>query len=118
MSAGEIAGLVAAIALAIGVVGFLLALGAMMRTMADMRGAVDEFRTSAIPLLSDVRSAVRQATAELGKVDVILDRAESISGTVDSASRLAHRAVFTPAVKAMALAAGVGGALKTLRKKG
>jgi len=118
LSGGEIAGLVAAISLAILVVGILLSLGAMLRTMAEVRRAVEDFRRSTVPLLADVHAAVRQANAELGKVDVILDRADSIAGTVDSASRLSYRAFSTPLIKIMAFATGSARGLRTLRKAG
>ncbi|MGH9189057.1 MAG: hypothetical protein ACRD0Q_03350, partial [Acidimicrobiales bacterium] len=59
---------------------------------------------------------VRQATADLSKVDTLLDRASSISGTVDSASRLAYGLFSNPAVKAMALASGGARAFRRLRQ--
>ena len=109
--------MIAAVALAIGVVGVLLALGALIRTLTEVRGAVEDFRRGAVPLLADLHTAVRQATAELGKVDSILDRADNISGTVDSATRLASRAFAAPLVKAMAFGTGSARAFRALRKK-
>ena len=117
MSAGETAAVVAAVALAIGVVGLLLAMGALIRTLTEVRHAVEDFRRKAVPLLTDVHTTVRQASAELGKVDTILDRADDISGTVDSATRLASRAFTTPLVKAMAFTTGSARAFRALRKK-
>ncbi len=124
MSAGEVAGVVAAVALAIGVVGLLLTMGALMRTLTAMRSAVEDFRRTTIPLLVDVHAAVRQTSAELGKVDTLLDRADSISGRVDTisgrvdtATDLAHRAFTAPLIKAMAFATGSAKAFRTLRKK-
>ena len=118
MSAGETAAVVAAVALAVGVVGLLLTMGALIRTLTEVRHAVEDFRGTAVPLLADVHTTVRQASAELGKVDTILDRAEDISGTVDSATRLASRAFTTPLVKAMAFTTGSARAFRALRKKG
>lgn len=117
MSASEVAAVVAAVALAIGVVGLLLALGALIRTLTEVRGAVEDFRGRAVPLLTDVHTVVRQASAELGKVDTILDRTEDISGTVNSATRLAHRAFAAPLVKAMAFGTGSARAFRALRKR-
>ena len=116
MSAAEIAAVVAAVALAIGVVGLLLTLGVLIRTLTEVRGAVEEFRRRAVPLLTDVHTAVRQASDELGKVDTILERADSISGTVDSATRLANRAFSAPLVKAMAFGRGSAHAFRALRR--
>jgi ABC-type transporter Mla subunit MlaD len=118
MSAGEVAAVVASVAVGIGVVGLLLTLGAVIRTLTVMRRAVEDFRRQAVPLLADVHTAVRQANSELGKVDGILDRADSISGTVDSASRLAYRAFSAPVVKGMAFASGTAKAFRALRKRG
>jgi len=115
MTAGEIAGIVAAVSLAILVVGVLLCLGAMLRTMAELRRTVEQFRHSAVPLLGEVQTVVRQASYELGKVDSVLDRADSIAGTVDSASRLSYRAFSTPLIKVMAFATGSVRALGALR---
>ncbi len=115
MSAGEIAGIVAAVSVAILVVGVLLCLGAMLRTMAELRRTVEQFRHSAVPLLGEVQTVVRQASYELGKVDTVLDRADSIAGTVDSASRLSYRAFSTPVIKTMAFATGSARALAALR---
>ena len=117
MSAGEVAGVVAAVSLAILVVGVLLSLGAMLRTMAEMRRAIEDFRRGALPLLADMHATVRQANAELGKVDTILDHADSIAGTVDSASRLSYRAFATPLIKIMAFATGTARAARTLRTR-
>jgi uncharacterized protein YoxC len=118
VSPGEVAAVVASVSLAVLVVGVLLSMGAMLRTMAEVRRAVADFRHSAVPLLTDLHVAVRQANSELGKVDTILDRADSIAGTVDSASRLSYRAVSTPLIKTMAFATGSARALRALRKKG
>jgi len=118
VSAAELSAVIAAVALAIGVVGLLLAMGALIRTLTEVRHAVEDFRRKAVPLLTDVHTTVRQASAELGKVDTILDRAEGISGTVDSATRLASRAFTTPLVKAMAFTTGSARAFRALRKKG
>jgi hypothetical protein len=65
-----------------------------------------------------VHATVRQANSELAKVDTILDRADSIAGTVDSASRLSYRAFSTPLIKTMAFASGSARAFRALRKKG
>ncbi len=118
MTAGEVAAVVAAVSLAILVVGLLLSLGALLRTMREMRRAIEDFRNSAVPLLADTHNAVRQANAELGKVDAILDRADSIAGTVDAASRLSYRAFSTPLIKVMAFATGSARGVKALRRMG
>ena len=46
----------------------------------------------------------------------MLGTAESIGGTVDSASRLAYLAFSNPVIKTMALASGTGRAARRFRR--
>lgn len=117
MTAGEIAAVAVSVAVGIAVVGLLFALGAAIRTLGAMRAAVDEVRRVSIPLLTDLHSAVRKADADLGRMETVLERAETISGTVDSASRLAYTAFSNPVVKMMALGSGIGRGFRHLRKR-
>lgn len=117
MTAGEIAAIAVSAALGIAVVGLLFALGAAIRTLGAMRAAIDDVRRVSIPLLTDLHSAVRKADADLGRMEGVLERAESISGTVDSASRLAYTAFSSPLVKMMALGSGVSRGFRRLRRR-
>jgi hypothetical protein len=47
----------------------------------------------------------------------VLGTAESISGTVDSASRLAYLALSNPVIKALAFGAGTARAARRFRRK-
>lgn len=116
MTAGEVAAIIVAIAVAILAVGMLFAMFSLIATLRRLRATVDDFRTEALPLLSDMRATVGQANAELARVDGILDSAESISGTVDSASRIAYLFLANPAVKALAFGSGTARAYRRLRK--
>lgn len=117
MTAGEIAAVAGAVAIGIVTLGLLLALAAAIRTLGAMRAAVDDVRRVTVPLLTDLHSAVRKADADLGRVEGLLGNAESISGTVDSASRLAYTAFSSPMVKMIALASGTSRAFGRLRRK-
>ncbi len=117
MSAGEVAAVVASVAAGILVVGLLFALGAAIRMMNTVRHAVDDLRRETIPLLADVHSAVREATGRLDQVETVLDRAGSISGTVDSGTKLAYRVLATPLIKLLAFASGSARAFRTLRER-
>ena len=64
----------------------------------------------------ELGDTVRNANAELERVDGLLGTAESISGTVDSASRLLYLAFSNPVIKAMALASGTGRAARSFRR--
>jgi uncharacterized protein YoxC len=115
MTVTETAAVVAAVAAALLVVGLLFAVGALIRTLRSARLAIDDVHRVAMPLLADMHLAVRHASADLSKVDGFLGHAESISGTVDTASRLAFELVSNPAVKAVAVASGGARAFQRLR---
>ena len=103
MSPGELAATVASVAAAILVIGVLFAVGSLIRTLATVRVAVDDIRRAAVPLLTDVHAAVRQTNGDLVRMESLLETAESVTGTVDSASRLAYAVVSNPLVKVLAL---------------
>ncbi len=117
MSAAEVAALVVAVSVAMATVGLLVALGALLRTLADARRAMHDIHAQAVPLLGDLRVAVRQANDELDHRRRILTAADSITTTVDSASRLAHQALANPVVKGAALATGVVRGVRRLRER-
>jgi predicted PurR-regulated permease PerM len=116
MSAGDWAAVVLSIVAAIAVVGLLFALSALVRTLATLRTTVDELRQQTIPLVDDMHTTVRQANNDLVRVDALLESAESISSTVDSASRLAYLAFSNPVIKALAFAGGTGRAIRRVRR--
>jgi uncharacterized protein YoxC len=114
VSPGEFAATVVSMAFAMLVVGLLFLVGSAMRTLASVRGAVDDVRRTAVPLITDVHTAVRQANGDLVQVEAILERTESIQGTVDSASRLALAAFATPVVKLAAISSGLSKVVRRL----
>ncbi|HTJ74606.1 MAG TPA: DUF948 domain-containing protein [Acidimicrobiales bacterium] len=116
MSPGQVAAMIAAIAFAMLVVGALFLMGSAMRTLKTTRVAVEDLRRTSVPLLNDVHTAVRQANGDLIHVERVLESAQSISGTMDSASRLALAAFSNPMVKLAAWFAGTSKALRRLRK--
>jgi uncharacterized protein YoxC len=113
----EFAATLASIAFAILVVGLLFLVGSAMRTLASVRGAVDDVRRTAVPLITDVHTAVRQANGDLVQVEAILDRTEAIQGTVDSVSRLALATFATPVIKLAAMGAGLSRASRRLLRR-
>jgi uncharacterized protein YoxC len=106
LTPAEFAATVASMAFAMLVVGLLFLVGSAMRTLSSVRGAVD-----------DVHKAVRQANGDLVQVEAILERTESIKGTVDSASQLALAAFATPLIKLAAITAGLQRAARRLAGK-
>lgn len=112
MSADQVAALVTAIAAAVAslvLVGVVVVLG---RRVRDLGRAVDELRQETVPLVHDARVVVDQAATEMVRVGDVLDSAEAVSATVDSASRLAYRAFSNPLVKILAYSTGLGSALR------
>ena len=117
MTPGEFAATVFSVAFAMLVVGLLFLVGSAIRTLASVRGAVDDVRHTAVPLIADVHKAVRQANGDLVHVEAILERTESIKGTVDSASKLALAAFATPAIKLAAISTGLNRVVSRLASR-
>jgi uncharacterized protein YoxC len=112
MSADNVAALVAAIAAGIAslvLVGVVVVLGKRVR---ELGRTVEELRRETLPLVHDARVVVDQAATEMVRVGDVLDSAEAVSSTVDSASRLAYRAFSNPVVKVLAYSTGFGTALR------
>ena len=116
MSGNDLAAIIVVFAAMIGL-GIIVVLAAsMQRTLKSMERAVDGLVTEALPVVTDLRSTVSQANQELERVDGLLGTAESIGGTVDSASRLAYLAMSNPAIKLMAFASGTARVASRLRR--
>jgi hypothetical protein len=112
MSADNVAALVAAIAAAtasVVLVGVVVVLG---RRVRELGRTVEQLRHETVPLVHDARVVVDQAATEMVRVGDVLDSAEAVSATVDSASRLAYRAFSNPLVKILAYGTGLGSALR------
>jgi len=116
MTATELASLIVAIASVVAVVLLAFGLVSIARTLKEVRLAVELLRTTTIPVVVELGDTVRAANDEIERVGSLLGTAESISGTVDSASRLAYLAFSNPAIKAIALASGTGRAAKAFRR--
>ena len=97
----------------------LLAFGlyALIRTLKELRLAVDELRNETGPVIAELRDTVHAANYELNRVDDLLGTAESIGTTVDSATRVAHIAFSAPVIKSLAVASGTGKAAKSFRRR-
>jgi hypothetical protein len=111
MTAGEIAGLIAAAALLL-LVGLLaypiLKLGKVLEeTRLLVRGVSDE----SVPLLGEVTTTVTTTNAQLARVDTITARAQTVSDNVAGLSSLFAATLGGPLVKAAAFSYGVRRAL-------
>ena len=66
-------------------------------------------------MLDDLRDTVDAANGEIERLDHLVTTAESVTGTVDSASRLAYIAMANPVIKGVAFASGTAKAARRLR---
>lgn len=116
MSGTELAAVIVAIASVAGVTLLVIAIVSLVRSLRTLRETVDALRDEAVPAIAELRGTVEAANAELERVDGLIDRAESVSATVDSASRLAYMATANPTIKLMAAASGTRQAARRLRR--
>ncbi len=116
MSAGEIAAIIGSVVGTLVVVGFFIAFLGLLRTLRTLTESIEALKREVVPLAGQWRQTVDQANAELARVDSLLTTAESVSQTVDSASRLAYLALSNPVIKLVAFTSGTGAALRRLRR--
>jgi len=116
VTATELAALIVAIASVVAVVLLAVALVSITRTLKAVREAAQLLRDETVPVMVELGDTVREASTEIERVNGLLGRAEAISGTVDSASRLAYLAISNPVIKTMAAASGTGKAARRFRQ--
>lgn len=117
MSTTDMAAMIVAIASVVAVVLLAVALVALVRTLKALREVATLMRTETVPVLEDLRETVRAANDELDRFDELVSTAESVTGTVDSASRLAYLAMANPVIKGVAFASGTAKAARRLRRR-
>jgi hypothetical protein len=115
MSAGDLAAVLVAIVSLVAVAILVVASLSLLRTLRELRSVVDTLRGQTLPMVGDLRAAVTQAGSDLERVEGLLDTAERITDTVDSASRLTFRALSPPLIKTMSFVAGARRAGRRLR---
>jgi uncharacterized protein YoxC len=111
MSAGEIAGLIAAVAF-VALVGFLawplIKLGAVLEeTRRMVRGVADE----TVPLLSEVTTTVTTANGQLVRIDAITSNVQSVTTNVSALTAIFAATLGSPVIKIAAFTYGVRSAL-------
>jgi hypothetical protein len=114
MSASDWTAVVAAVAIAGLVGGLLVTLAEVRRTLRSLRETLEEVSTDALVAIEELRVSTREARFEIDRVDALVSTAESVTGTVDNASKLAYRTLSNPVVKAVALGAGTKRAIQRL----
>ena len=116
LSGEDVTAIVVAVVGGILLVGVLFAIASLMRTLRALRAAVEQLQRDTIPLVADLHTTVRHAGDDLERVDRVLESVESISVTVDSASRLAYLTFSNPVVKGLAFASGTARAVRRMRR--
>ncbi len=114
MSSSDWTAVVAAVAIAGLVGGLLVTLAEVRRTLRSLRETLEEVSTDALVAIEELRVSTREARFEIDRVDALVSTAESLTGTVDNASKLAYRTLSNPVVKAVALGAGTKRAIQRL----
>jgi len=117
MSATDLAAVIVAVASVTAVVLLAVALVALTRTLRALRDVATVVRTETLPVLHDLHDTVHSANEELERFDRLVSTAESVTGTVDSASRLAYIAMANPVIKGVAFASGTAKAARRLRHR-
>jgi hypothetical protein len=117
MSATDLAAVVVAVCSVAAVVLLAVALVALTRTLRALRDVAVLLRTETVPVVEDLRDTVEVANHELGRFDELVSTAESVTGTVDSASKLAYLAMANPVIKGVAFASGTAKAARRLRRR-
>jgi hypothetical protein len=116
MSAGEIAGLIAACAfvLLVGVLAVpLFKLGAVLE---ETQKLVADISRQTVPLLGEVTTSVTHVNTELTRVDSITANVQSISGNVSALTSLFAATLGGPVIKVAAFSYGVRRALQDRRR--
>jgi hypothetical protein len=117
MSAGDLAAVIVAACSVAAVVLLAVGLVALVRTLRALRDVAHLLRTETVPVLEDLRDTVDAANHEIVRLDRLVTTAESVTGTVDSASRLAYIAMANPVIKGVAFASGTAKAARRLRAR-
>ena len=115
MSATDLAAVIVAACSVVAVVLLAVALVSLVRTLRALREVANLLRTETVPVIDDLRDTVEAANYEIMRLDELVTTAESVTGTVDSASRLAYIAMANPVIKGVAFASGTAKAARRLR---
>ena len=125
MTVGEIAGLIAAVALCVLVALAAVPLLKLGRTLDEVRLAVRDIGNNSVPILQELKGTVVAANDELAKLSVVTDDAAKVSGhaTVVSENAAQLTSLFSatlggPLVKTAAFTYGVRKAVQGRKKAG
>lgn len=116
MRASDVVAIIAAVSVAVLVGALTVVLHSLVGTLRDLRAATTLFIEEAVPLVDEMRDAVRDAGREVDRIERLVTAAGGVTEAVDNAQRLAYRTLASPVVKAMAFGAGISRGARRLRE--
>lgn len=117
LTAGDLAVVVVTMLSVAAVVAILFALQAVLRSLRALTRTVATLEDQTLPVLADLGELVHATAADLARVDVILDRLDAVSSSVEGVSRVATAAVSSPVIKVLSLGSGTSAAARRLRDR-
>ncbi len=114
MTGGEWAVAVLGGVAAVLVVLLLVALRSLTRAARALHAAAQAIQQETVPLVVDLRDQVQATTGSVERMGLLIEAAESVATTADTASRLAYTALGSPVVKSMAFGTGVARGFRRL----
>lgn len=115
MSAGQIAGLIAAGAFVVLVVLLAVALSKLGRTLDEATVAIRKAHEGSVPLLDNAQVTLQQVNTQLERVDGITTNARTVSANVSVLTSLFTATLGGPLVRAAAFSYGLNRAVKARR---
>jgi uncharacterized protein YoxC len=116
VSAGEIAGLIAAVALVLLVVLLAVPLLKLGRTLDETTLTIRQVREQSQPILSQASATVTHVNANLERVDDITGNAANVSSNVAALTSVFAATLGSPLIKAAAFSYGVRSAVGKKRE--
>jgi uncharacterized protein YoxC len=116
VSAGEIAGLIAAIALAVLVLLLAIPLLKLGRTLDETTLTIRQAREQSAPILTQASTTVAHVNSNLERVDDITGNAANVSSNVAALTSVVAATLGSPLIKAAAFSYGVRSAVRKKRE--
>ncbi len=116
MSAGEWAGLIAALAFVLLVVLAAVPLLKLGRTLDETTLTIRQVREQSAPILSQASTTVTHVNSNLERVDDITGNAASVSSNVAALTSVVAATIGSPLIKVAAFSYGVRSAAKKKRE--
>lgn len=112
MSAGDIAGLIAAAVFAVLVAFLAVPLLKLGRVFDETTTAIHEMSEGIAPLLEESATTIKETNKQLARVDTITSNVADVTGNVSALVALFAATVGGPLIKLAGVSAGVRAALR------